>query len=266
MYGLGNPGIPAQQVLQALHTSVAAQKAPDGIQHPNGDALTVAEQFFASGGKSLQIYMQDIYKEWPYEKLGMDDYLPKIKKMVLQGKMSPYREKLSYIPLNEPDVIWYNDSFLFRDFCADWKKCYETIKEVDPNAKVAGPNTTIYNERFMDRFLKFCKINLFNIKTSDSPQAENLIVQVRKADSNVAKAIRYEAKSSENEMSERVAVNKKGNLVEQKRAVNQNQFILFKNVNVQNDGIYALTIKYQNGELGDGASNYNANIVDRSTT
>lgn len=579
LYGLGDPGIPSQQVLQALHPSVAAQKAPNGLQHPNGDAFVVAEQFFAAGGKELQIYMQDIYKQWPYEKLGINDYLPKIRQMVGQGKASPYREKLTYVPLNEPDVIWYNDNVYFRDFCADWKKCYETIKEVDSSARVAGPNTTVYNERFMERFLKFCKendcvpeeitwhelqndfftdwenhfnsfrnlekkyeisqrpivineyarfsgdlampgklvqfiarfentcvdaclaywttagslndlvthnsygtgawwlyywygqmngerllvkspnpykeglqslasfesnqnqiraiaggtakafsleiqnvaqkfslaqdanvevlvkktgssalnpsvipciiieenfklsggnllvqipsgnendayeiivnplsekfktsadksenqsaksanqkirsskwnfiardeninaknvefavqveeaayyiishnsqksislkinqnsneknsvnlnanetkilflgegINLFNIETATSFEAQNLIVQVRKANSNIAKANLYEAESSENEMSERVSVNKKGNLVEQRRAANEEQFLSFKNVNVKKDGLYALTIRYQNGELGDGASNYNANIVDRS--
>ncbi len=572
LYGLGDPGIPSQQVLNALHPSVVAQKAPNGLQHPNGDAFVVAEQFFAAGGKELQIYMQDIYKQWPYEKLGLNDYLPKIQQMVEMGKSSPYHEKLVYVPLNEPDVIWYNDNIYFRDFCADWKKCYDTIKEIDYSARVAGPNTTIYNERFMERFLKFCKenncvpeeitwhelqndfftdwenhftsfrnlekkyeisprpivineyarfsgdlampgklvqfitrfentgvdaclaywttagslndlvshnsygtgawwlyywygqmngerllvkspnpykeglqalasfeskrnqiraiaggsaksfsleiknvaqkfdlsqdanvevlvkktgssalnpsvipcviieenfklsdgnlivqipsgnendayeiivnpenqsanksaeksanqkirsskwnfiahdenvnsnnvefavqveeaayyiishnsqksislkinqnpnetnfvnlnanetkvlflgegINLFNIKTSDSFEAENLIVQVRKANSNVAKANLYEAESSENEMSERVSVNKKGNLVEQKHAANEEQFLSFKNVNVQNSGLYAITIRYQNGELGDGAANYNANVVDRS--
>lgn len=159
LYGLGDPGIPAQQMLSALHPVTAAQKAPDGLQHPNGDALSTARQFFDAGGRDLQVYMQDIYKEWPYEKLGIDDYLPKIRTMVQKGKQSPYRDRLSWIPLNEPDVIWYNDSLLFRDFCEDWKKCYAAIKETDPQARVVGPNTTLYNERFMDRFLKFAKEN-----------------------------------------------------------------------------------------------------------
>ena len=159
LYGLGDPGIPSQQMLSALHPVTAAQKAPDGIQHPNGDALETAEQFIKAGGKEIQIYMQDIYKEWPYENLGMADYLPKIREMVKKGMKSPYKDSFVWIPLNEPDVIWYNNTSLLKSFLADWKRCYFEIKDSDPYARVAGPNTTVYGEQFFDQFLAFAKEN-----------------------------------------------------------------------------------------------------------
>ncbi|MBO9596300.1 MAG: carbohydrate-binding protein, partial [Cohnella sp.] len=37
----------------------------------------------------------------------------------------------------------------------------------------------------------------------------------------------------------------------------------FNNVNVPSAGVYRLIITYANGELGDGATNYNTNVVDR---
>lgn len=159
LYGLGDPGIPSQQMLSALHPVTAAQKAPDGIQHPNGDALETAEQFIKAGGKEIQIYMQDIYKEWPYENLGMSDYLPKIREMVKKGMKSPYKDNFVWIPLNEPDVIWYNNTSLLKNFLADWKRCYLEIKDCDPSARIAGPNTTVYGEHFFDQFLAFAKEN-----------------------------------------------------------------------------------------------------------
>ena len=40
--------------------------------------------------------------------------------------------------------------------------------------------------------------------------------------------------------------------------------LTFNNVTVSAAGTYRMVITYANGELGDGASNYNSNIVDRS--
>src|SRR5690348_13542013 len=51
LYGLGDEGIPNESMLSALRPQVAAQKAPDGLQHPNGDALKVAPMFKQAGGR-----------------------------------------------------------------------------------------------------------------------------------------------------------------------------------------------------------------------
>lgn len=84
LYGLGNDGIPSANVLAPLRPQVAAQKPEGGLQHPNGDAFDVAKTYQAAGGKEIQIYMQDVYPSWPYENLGLADYLPKVMHIVRQ--------------------------------------------------------------------------------------------------------------------------------------------------------------------------------------
>ena len=78
LYGLGDEGIPSDTMLAALKPQVTAQKAPDGLQHPNGDALKIAPEFKRDGGRDIQIYMQDVYQQWPYENNGIADYLAKV--------------------------------------------------------------------------------------------------------------------------------------------------------------------------------------------
>lgn len=157
LYGLGDEGIPSNAVLGALRPQVAAQKAPDGLQHPNGDALKTAPLFLRNGGQQIQIYLQDVYKEWPYEKLGIGDYLKKIETMVKKVMKDPNRDAFAYIPLNEPDVIWYGSEE--KEFYKDWKLCFQKIKALDPQAKVCGPNYTGYDSGTMRRFLTFAVKN-----------------------------------------------------------------------------------------------------------
>jgi hypothetical protein len=56
LYGLGDEGIPNETMLAALKPQVTAQKAPDGLQHPNGDALKIAPMFKRAGDRDIQIY------------------------------------------------------------------------------------------------------------------------------------------------------------------------------------------------------------------
>ncbi|WP_322905912.1 CBM35 domain-containing protein [Paenibacillus sp. SGZ-1009] len=164
LYGLGSPGVPNPNMLAPLSPQAIAQKAPDGLQHPNGDALKVAPEFLAAGGKEIQIYMQDIYKNWPYENLGLDDYLNKIDVMVPKVVNDPNHSKFVYIPFNEPDGIWYQGltqtgSDAQKKFFADWKTVYQRIKQLDPDAKIGGPNTAAYHAQFMHDFFNFAKAN-----------------------------------------------------------------------------------------------------------
>lgn len=61
LYGLGSTGTPNVNTLTPLKPGTAVQKAPDGLQHPTGDVLDVAETFIEAGGEQIQIYLQDIY-------------------------------------------------------------------------------------------------------------------------------------------------------------------------------------------------------------
>src|SRR5882672_2895948 len=108
LYGLGDEGIPNETMLAALKPQVTAQKAPDGLQHPNGDALKIAPEFKRTGGRDIQIYMQDVYQQWPYENLGINDYLSKVDTMVRKVVADPYRSSYVYVPFNEPNGIWYS--------------------------------------------------------------------------------------------------------------------------------------------------------------
>lgn len=168
LYGLGDEGIPTDNMLAPLKPQGTAQKAPDGLQHPNGDALRIAPQFLRNGGKEIQIYMQDIYQQWPYENLGISDYLTKVDTIVNKVKADPNYGKYVYVPFNEPDGIWYTNLLNYSSsagtttrtqFFSDWKTVYQRIRSLDPNAKIAGPNLTHYDGQFHTDFMTYCKAN-----------------------------------------------------------------------------------------------------------
>jgi hypothetical protein len=66
LYDQAEDGIPTDNMMAPLKPQIAAQKPPDGLQHPAGDAMHVAPSFKRAGGKEIQIYLQDIYPDWPY--------------------------------------------------------------------------------------------------------------------------------------------------------------------------------------------------------
>ncbi|MEV2191812.1 CBM35 domain-containing protein [Streptomyces phaeochromogenes] len=165
LYGLSDDGVPSDAVLAPLKITSVSQKPEGGAQHPNGDALTVSKSFFRNGGGEILVMMQDIYSKWPYEDLGIDDYLPKVDKIVEEVSADPNSERFVYIPFNEPDQIWYNLSTsnqaqyeINRDrFFKDWKTVYQRIRAIDPDARIAGPNESGYHTRLLTDFLAFAK-------------------------------------------------------------------------------------------------------------
>ncbi|MGW6010129.1 CBM35 domain-containing protein [Streptomyces sp. NPDC055210] len=165
LYGLSDDGVPSDAALAPLKITSISQKPEGGAQHPNGDALTVSRSFFRNGGGEINVMMQDIYAKWPYEDLGIDDYLPKVDKIVKEVAADPNSERFVYIPFNEPDQIWYNlgtsDQAQYetnRDrFFKDWKTVYQRIRAVDPGARIAGPNESAYHTRLLTDFLAFAK-------------------------------------------------------------------------------------------------------------
>jgi hypothetical protein len=171
-YALSEPDVPSILVLSSLKIYTVNQKLPYGMQHPGADALRVAETFFKAGGKFLQVYLQDIYANWPYEKGSdidndgiPDDFLQKVESIVKNIKNTVYASKIVYVPFNEPDAIWYNNDSIWRGdinnstFLKAWKKIYDFIKGIDKGAVIAGPNLAIYKADFMKNFMTFCKEN-----------------------------------------------------------------------------------------------------------
>lgn len=168
LYGLGSDGTPNANMLTPLKPGTAVQKAPDGLQHPTGDVLDVAETFIESGGEQVQIYLQDIYALWSYEYTGIDDYLERIKEMVpkivaLRESNPSFTGKLVYVPYNEPDGIWFNNvnnsasvQNMFNEY---WQKAYTLIHELDPEALIGGASYATYQSNAMESWIKFCTEN-----------------------------------------------------------------------------------------------------------
>ena len=157
LYGLGDEGIPNETMLAALKPQVTAQKAPDGLQHPNGDALKIAPMFKRAGGRDIQIYMQDVYQQWPYENNGIADYLAKVDTMTRKVVADPYRSSYVYVPFNEPDGIWYSGNLAGLE--ADWKTVFQKIRSIDSTARIAGPNFSSYRSADLRSFLTYAKAN-----------------------------------------------------------------------------------------------------------
>ncbi|MGW2288752.1 CBM35 domain-containing protein [Streptomyces phaeochromogenes] len=163
LYGLGNPGVPSDNLLQPLHPQQAAQKPQGGLQHPSGDAFDVAPSYVRSGTREIQIYLQDMYRIWPYENLGLNDFLDKIDDMVADVKADPHYGTYVYVPFNEPDLIWYDglesDAATRQKFFEDWKTVYQRIRSQDPTTKIAGPNFAIYRGETLAEFMAYAKAN-----------------------------------------------------------------------------------------------------------
>ncbi|MGI5291870.1 hypothetical protein ACQEVF_52360 [Nonomuraea polychroma] len=160
LYGLSDPGVPGDSLLAGARPRTIAQKAPDGDQHPNGDALVVADGFFAAGGAEIVIYMQDVYSQWPYENRGIDDYLAKVDTMVRKvvRERPGDKDKFVWVPFNEPDGIWYqNWAASKQKFFSDWKAVFERIRSIDPDARIVGPNEAAYNPGRLRDFLTWAK-------------------------------------------------------------------------------------------------------------
>ncbi|PLV57699.1 hypothetical protein AS006_00725 [Thermotoga sp. SG1] len=166
-YALSEPDVPSVISLIPIKVKTVNQKPPKGLQHPGADAFRVMESFVKAGGSYLQVYLQDIYLHWPYEKnpdnnrdYVPDDYLEKVRKSVQIMETLPYKDRIVYVPFNEPDAIWYGGLFWstkrMKEFFTAWKTVYNEIKKIAPDAKIAGPNTTTYNPRFLKKFLEFC--------------------------------------------------------------------------------------------------------------
>ncbi|MBO5372697.1 MAG: leucine-rich repeat protein [Lachnospiraceae bacterium] len=163
LYGISEVNVPSTDLVTGIAPKMVVQKAKDGKQHPSGDASRLANYLTDAGLESLQVYLQDYYLEWPYDTAGINDYKQKVEMIVTnmtEGKTEEEKAMYSYVLFNEPDGIWYNPmGSNINTFCNDWLTIYQTVKAIDPNAKTAGPNFSVYNKGFYDTFFKFCQKN-----------------------------------------------------------------------------------------------------------
>lgn len=149
LYGLVEPGVPAPALLAGVRPRTVAQKSPGGLQHPGGDALELLDGFLAAGGQDVYVYVQDALTRWPYEEVGIAAYLEVLRDAVRATAGHPERDRLVWVPFNEPDWIWYADwSPAGRDrFLADWDAAVAVIRAEHPGGRVAGPNEADYHPR-----------------------------------------------------------------------------------------------------------------------
>lgn len=164
LYGVGEDNVPDVNLMTAIKTYMCEQKPAEGLQHPNGDILIMADTFMEAGGDSIQIACPDIYANWPYEFESFEEYMDKLKIMVEQVREAGLSEQAVYVLYNEPEGNWFKpagaswglDSAKFNDA---WKLAYDTVKAIDANAKVAGPNFCFYQAGHMESYIKYCAEN-----------------------------------------------------------------------------------------------------------
>ncbi|MGW1272225.1 CBM35 domain-containing protein [Streptomyces sp. NPDC002491] len=166
LYGLSDVGVPGDELVAPLHMTTVVQKPQGGAQHPGGDALTVKPGFDRAGGGDVYVYMQDDYVQWPYENLGLADYLSKVDGMVREVAARPDADDFVWVPFNEPDGNWYpglgsSDNATYAaalsGFKSDWTAVYRRIRSIIPDARIAGPNETHYDARLMGDFYPWAK-------------------------------------------------------------------------------------------------------------
>jgi hypothetical protein len=153
--------VPTRNLLEGMNLRTVATKAQDGPQHPGADALEVVKPLADSTGGDVYIYMTDIYRGFPYQWPGdtpearLDDFEKKIDTQVDQVLSLPasYQKHIVFVPFNEPEgnmfgtgqwsynkVSWLDDpQYYFKA----WDDVYAQIKAKMPEARIAGPNTSI---------------------------------------------------------------------------------------------------------------------------
>ncbi|MFJ5998840.1 LamG-like jellyroll fold domain-containing protein [Streptomyces sp. NPDC092370] len=161
LYGVYGPDVPTNNLMEGMGLRTVSTKAQDGPQHPGADALEVVKPLADSTDGDVYIYMTDIHRGFPYqwpgdtpaEKLKL--YKEKIAEQVDQVLKLPqrYRDNIVFVPFNEPEgnmfgtgewsydkVSWLSDP---DAFFAAWDDTYKLIKGKMPDARIAGPNTSV---------------------------------------------------------------------------------------------------------------------------
>ncbi|MFY1631714.1 LamG-like jellyroll fold domain-containing protein [Solwaraspora sp. WMMB335] len=161
LYGLYGPGVPTNNLIEGMRLRSVSTKAQDGPQHPGADALEVVQPLADSTDGDVYIYLTDIHRGFPYQWPGdtpqekLDLYKQKIATHVDQvSQLAPqYRDNIVFVPFNEPEgnmfgtgewsydgTSWLDDP---TDYFRAWDDIHALIKGAMPDARIAGPNTSI---------------------------------------------------------------------------------------------------------------------------
>ncbi|MCA5894560.1 Ig-like domain-containing protein [Isoptericola sp. NEAU-Y5] len=161
LYGLYGDGLPSDNLLEGMGVRTVSTKAQDGPQHPGADALEVVGPLADATDGDTYIYMTDIHRGFPYQWPGdtpaakLDGFVDKIATQVDQVLELPeeHRDNIVFVPFNEPEgnmfgtgewsydgTSWLDDP---TDYFAAWDRVYALIKDRMPDARIAGPNTSV---------------------------------------------------------------------------------------------------------------------------
>ncbi|MDT7845739.1 LamG-like jellyroll fold domain-containing protein [Streptomyces justiciae] len=161
LYGVYGPDVPTNNLMEGMGLRTVSTKAQDGPQHPGADALEVVKPLADSTDGDVYIYMTDIHRGFPYEWPGdtpaekLKLYEEKLAKQVDQVLQLPeeYQDNIVFVPFNEPEGNmfgtgqWSYDkvSWLSKPdaYFAAWDSAYKLIKGKMPDARIAGPNTSV---------------------------------------------------------------------------------------------------------------------------
>lgn len=161
LYGLYGPGLPSDNLIEGMGIRTISTKAQDGPQHPGADALEVVRPLADATDGDVYIYMTDIHRGFPYQWPGdtpeekLDTYMEKIAAQVEQVLQLPkeYQDNIVFVPFNEPEGNmfgtgeWSYDGTSWLDapaaYFAAWDRAYAAIKDRMPQARIAGPNTSV---------------------------------------------------------------------------------------------------------------------------
>lgn len=176
LYGLYGPGLPSNNLIDGIQLRTVSTKAQDGPQHPGADALEVVKPLADSSDGDVYIYMTDINRGFPYQVPGNTGtekeawYKQSVIDQVKQVKQLPaeYQDNIVFVPFNEPEGNMYGGGgenfwgYSWLDnpdrFFRAWDDLYRAIKAELPDARIAGPNTSIlYNQ--VEGFMKHAVAN-----------------------------------------------------------------------------------------------------------
>ena len=163
LYGLAENEVPTSEITESIAINTLATKPAGGLQHPIGDVNQVYKTFTNAGGEYLFIYTQDMYDTWYYQFDSLELYNERVKKTVTEMENSEYKDKLVYCIYNEMDNgVWFGDHWAEANrykFYNAWKSTYQVVKDINPDAKIAGPGHCGYNYDWNKEFLTYCKEN-----------------------------------------------------------------------------------------------------------
>ncbi len=162
LYGISNEGVPDVNTLTPLKPKVLATKGALGTEHPYGDALDVAEEFFLSGGEQVQMYCSNYYGVFGVT-ANANEYGGVLRRIIapavaewkdgMRERFPDIDNRIVYIPINEGTPV--NG---VADFNEAWRIYYKAIKSADKNAVIAGPNDAVYRGHDgMMSFLSYCR-------------------------------------------------------------------------------------------------------------